>query len=101
MCPDYPHDALDRTVPYGVYDVTTKCSLIYVGTSSDTPASAVDAIAAWWQGDGQATWSGDHLLVLALVAGSNGCRVDAWKRTSTGTDLRSVRIDRDGVSLSS
>jgi hypothetical protein len=76
---DYPHDALGRAVPYGVYDITTNRGFIYLGTSGDTPAFAVDAIAAWWQSDGHATWPGNHLLVLADAGGSNGCRVRAWK----------------------
>lgn len=76
---DFPGDADGRAVPYGVYDVTTNRGFIYLGTSGDTPAFAVDAIAAWWQSDGHATWPGDHLLVLADAGGSNGCRIRAWK----------------------
>ena len=76
---DYPHDALGRAVPYGVYDITTNRGFIYLGTSGDTPAFAVDAIAAWWRSDGHVTWPVDHLLVLADAGGSNGCRVRAWK----------------------
>jgi len=76
---DFPGDADGRAVPYGVYDITTNRGFIYLGTSGDTPAFAVDAIAAWWQSDGHATWPGDHLLVLADAGGSNGCRIRAWK----------------------
>jgi hypothetical protein len=78
---DYPHDALGRAVPYGVYDVTTNRGFIYLGTSGDTPAFAGDAIAAWWQTDGRAAYppGTDQLLVLADAGGSNGCRVRAWK----------------------
>jgi hypothetical protein len=76
---DFPGDADGRAVPYGVYDITTNRGFIYLGTSGDTPAFAVDAIAAWWQSDGRATWRGDHLLVLADAGGSNGCRIRAWK----------------------
>jgi hypothetical protein len=77
---DYPHDALGRAVPYGVYDVTANRGFIYLGTSGDTPAFAVDAIGAWWQTDGRGYPSGtDQLLVLADAGGSNGCRVRAWK----------------------
>ena len=46
---DFPGDAYGRAVPYGVYDITTNRGFIYLGTSGDTPAFAVDAIAAWWQ----------------------------------------------------
>jgi hypothetical protein len=78
---DYPHDALGRAVPYGVYDVTANRGFIYLGTSGDTPAFAVDAIAAWWQTEVQTGYprSTDQLLVLADAGGSNGCRIRAWK----------------------
>jgi len=78
---DFPGDALGRAVPYGVYDLTNNRGLIYLGTSGDTPAFATDAIAAWWQTDGQATYSAAtrELLLLADAGGSNGCRVRAWK----------------------
>ena len=78
---DYPHDALGRAVPYGVYDVTTNRGFVYVGTSSDTPAFAVDAIAAWWQSDARASYPPrtDQVLVLADAGGSNACRTRAWK----------------------
>jgi hypothetical protein len=78
---DFPHDALGRAVPYGVYDVTANRGFICVGTSGDTPAFAVDAIAAWWQTDGRAAFppGTDRLLVLADAGGSNGCRIRAWK----------------------
>ena len=50
---DYPHDALGRAVPYGVYDVTTNRGLIGLGTSGDTPAFAVDTIFGWWHPKGE------------------------------------------------
>ena len=78
---DYPHDALGRAVPYGVYDITMNRGFMSVGNSGDTSAFAVDAIAAWWHTEGKATWhSRDQLLVLADAGGSNGCRVRAWKQ---------------------
>ena len=78
---DYPHDAVGRAVPYVVYDVTTNRGFIYLGTSGDTPAFAVDAIAAWWPAKGRTGYPPgiDQLLVLADAAGSNGCRIRAWK----------------------
>ncbi len=77
---DFPGDALGRAVPYGVYDLANNRGLIYLGTSGDTPAFAADAIAAWWQADGQVSWpSSDHFLLLADAGGSNSCRTRAWK----------------------
>jgi hypothetical protein len=78
---DFPSDALGRAVPYGVYDLTSNRGFVYLGTSGDTPAFAVDAIAAWWQADGRATWPNrDHFLLLADAGGSNSCRSRAWKQ---------------------
>jgi len=77
---DYPHDALGRAVPYGVYDLTNHRGLIYLGSSGDTPAFAADAIAAWWQTDGRVTWpTSDHVLLLADAGGSNSCQTRVWK----------------------
>jgi hypothetical protein len=68
-------------VPYGVYDLIHNRGFVYVGTSGDTPAFAADAIAAWWQADGRATWPNtDHLLLLADAGGSNNCRSRVWKQ---------------------
>jgi len=93
---DYPHDALGRAVPYGVYDVTNNRGFIYLGTSGDTPAFAADAIAAWWQTEGLAGFplGTDHLLVLADAGGSNGCRVRAWKER-----LQVEVCDRFGIAV--
>lgn len=77
---DFPGDALGRAVPYGVYDLTNNRGFIYLGSSGDTPAFAADAIAAWWQTEGQLTWPTDtHLLLLADAGGSNSCHTRAWK----------------------
>jgi hypothetical protein len=58
---DYPHDALGRAVPYGVYDVTNNRGFVCVGTSGDTPAFAVDTISTWWQAEGETQFPGaDH-----------------------------------------
>jgi len=93
---DYPHDAIGRAVPYGVYDVTTNRGFIYLGTSGDTPALAVDAIAAWWQAKGRAGYppGTDQLLVLADAGGSNGCRIRAWKER-----LQVQICDRFGIAV--
>jgi Rhodopirellula transposase DDE domain len=77
---DYPHDALGRAVPYGVYDVTRNRGFVCVGASGDTPAFAVDTISAWWQTEGNVGFpAADRLLLLADAGGSNGCQIRAWK----------------------
>jgi hypothetical protein len=77
---DFPGDALGRAVPYGLYDVTRHRGTVAVGTSGDTAAFAVEAIATWWQTEGRAAYPrADHLLLLADSGGSNNCRARLWK----------------------
>ena len=92
---DFPGDALGRAVPYGVYDLTNNRGFVYLGSSGDTPAFAADAIAAWWQTEGQLTWpTDDHLLLPADAGGSNSCRTRAWK------ERLQVRVcDRFGLTV--
>lgn len=87
---DFLQDSLGRAAPYGIYDVLNNRGTVYVGTSADTPAFAVDAIAGWWQHDGQARFPGsDRLLILADAGGSNSCRARLWKER-----LQAVVCDR-------
>lgn len=77
---DFPQDAWCRATPYGIYDVLANRGHVVVGTSSDTPAFAVDAIGAWWQRQGRLRYpDADDLLILADAGGSNGCRPHLWK----------------------
>ena len=78
---DFRQDAIGRAAPYGIYDMIHNRGHVYVGTSSDTPQFAVDAIATWWQDEGsQAFPVGSPLLILADAGGSNGCRPRVWKQ---------------------
>ena len=45
---DFKQDALGRAVPYGIYDLQFNRGTVYLGRSADTPAFAMDTIAAWW-----------------------------------------------------
>src|ERR1035437_9836177 len=77
---DFLADSQGRAVPYGVYDITHNQGFVAVGSSGDTAAFAVDAIAAWWDGPGyQAFPTADQVLILADGGGSNGSRVRLWK----------------------
>jgi Rhodopirellula transposase DDE domain len=92
---DFPSDAVGRAVPYGVYDVTANRGLIYLGMSGDTPAFAADAVATWWQTDGQAGYlQTNQLLVLADAGGSNNCHTRAWKER-----LQMQVCDRFGLTV--
>jgi len=78
---DFPSLAVCRAVPYGIYDVTKNLGYVFVGTSTDSPKFAVDAIARWWKHEKHAVYTGvSQLLILADGGGSNGCRVRGWKQ---------------------
>jgi hypothetical protein len=77
---DFPSDALCKAVPYGLYDVLANRGHVVVGSSSDTPAFAVDAVVRWWVRCGCKRYRGaGKLLILADSGGSNGCRPRLWK----------------------
>jgi hypothetical protein len=77
---DFRQDAVCRAAPYGLYDYLANRGHMVVGTSADTPAFAVDAIAAWWRQFGSRRYPGaTDLLILADAGGSNGCRPRLWK----------------------
>jgi hypothetical protein len=73
-------DAEGMAIPYGIYDTQANRGFVVVGTSHDTPAFAVDAIALWWQGSGRRMYpQTDELLILADCGGGNSARARAWK----------------------
>jgi Rhodopirellula transposase DDE domain len=78
---DFLSDAQYRAVPYGLYDVLANQGHVVVGTSADTPAFAVDAVARWWVRCGCKRYrDAGELLILADSGGSNGCRPRLWKQ---------------------
>jgi hypothetical protein len=92
---DFREDALGRAVPYGIYDLLQHRGSVYVGESSDTPRFAVDAIACWWQEEGEAAYpEAERLLILADSGGSNGCQPRAWKK-----QLQEGLADRFGLEV--
>jgi Rhodopirellula transposase DDE domain len=92
---DFVQDSLGRAVPYGIYDVLHNRGTVYVGTSAETPAFAVDAIAGWWRREGQAAFPGAaHLLILADAGGANSCRTRLWKER-----VQAVLCDRLGLTV--
>ena len=77
---DFRSDAEGRAVPYGIFDLQANHGFFAVGTSGDTPAFAVDAIATWWRETGRERYPGARrLVILADSGGSNGYRPRAWK----------------------
>jgi hypothetical protein len=79
---DFIHDAQCRATPYGIYDTRANRGHVCVGTSADTPAFAVDALADWWRNHGKRHYpQAKELLLLSDGGGSNGCRPRLWKRS--------------------
>ena len=77
---DFLSDAECRATPYGIYDLRAGRGHVCVGTSSDTPAFAVEAIGSWWSRYGCKRYRGaNELLILADGGGSNGHRPRLWK----------------------
>jgi hypothetical protein len=92
---DFPHDALGRAVPYGIYDVGRNRGTVYLGQSADTPTFAVENIAQWCatelrEGFPNAT----RLLIEADSGGSNSARSRVWKE-----QLQVQIADRLGLTI--
>jgi hypothetical protein len=92
---DFDQDALGKAVPYGIYDLNHNLGYVYVGNSADTPQFAVEAIARWWQTEGQVMFPDQtQILILADAGGSNGCRPRLWKQ-----QLQELLADRLGLEV--
>ena len=77
---DFPHHALAKAVPYGIYDVAYNRGYVYVGTSGDTADFAVEAIERWYTRADRPRFADESkLLILCDAGGSNGYRVRNWK----------------------
>lgn len=77
---DFRSQAKGIAIPRGLYDPQANRGHVLVGTSHDTPEFAVDAIVAWWRGEGRRRYpQAACLLILADSGGSNGARCRGWK----------------------
>jgi Rhodopirellula transposase DDE domain len=92
---DFRSDADGIALPYGIYDLTANHGSVFVGTSHDTPAFAVDNLVRWWNYRGRHHYKhATEILVLADGGGSNGARTRAWKHT-----LQERLCDRHGLTV--
>jgi hypothetical protein len=83
---DFRSDADGMAIPYGIYDTQANRGAVFVGTSHDTPAFAVDAIAQWWLKEGCQRYPvARELFILADGGGSNGPRCRAWRKAIQDT----------------
>jgi len=77
---DFPGDAVGVAIPYGVYDVGRDQGFVVVGTSHNTAAFAVAAIASWWRVVGLKAYpEATRLLIEADAGSSNGKGSRLWK----------------------
>lgn len=77
---DFKQDALGTAVPYGIYDLQFNRGTVYLGRSADTPAFAVDNIAAWCATERLERFPfSSRLLIETDAGGSNSAVSRAWK----------------------
>ena len=92
---DFKRDSTGSAIPRGTYDTIANRGHVCVGSSHDTSAFAVDALACWWQNEGRRRYPHAHrLLVLADSGGSNNCRHWGWKYY-----LQTKLCDRFGLTI--
>ena len=92
---DFRSAAKGLAVPYGVYDVQGNRGAIFVGTSRDTAAFAVDSIRRWWCYEGRWRYRGAKtLLILADGGGGNSATSRAWK-----SEIQEKLCDRYGLTV--
>lgn len=92
---DFLKDAIAKAVPYGIYDGVHNQGYVYVGTSRDTAAFAVDAIVRWFERKDRPKFADESkLLILCDAGGSNGYRVRNWKY-----QLQQQLADRYGIEV--
>ena len=92
---DFRSYADAMAVPYGVYDVQANTGTMFIRTSYDTPAFAVDCVEKWWRTEGRKRYPDtQQLTILADGGGSNGCVCRAWK-----FDLQQKLCNRHGLTV--
>ena len=78
---DFPDPDVPKAVPYGIYDIGENKGWVNVGMSADTAEFAVQSIRQWWRYMGKARYpKSRRLLICADSGGSNGYRLQLWKR---------------------
>jgi len=92
---DFPNLAVEKLVPFGIYDLTNNKGHVYCGTSFETTEFAVDCICRWWEEYGQEQYPNQsEILILCDSGGSNGYRRRSWK-----WDLQTKLADRLGLTV--
>ena len=77
---DFPSYSVGKGLPFGIYDTIANLGTVYLGTTHDTPAFAVDSISEWWEKEGIKRYpNAKELYILADSGGSNSARSRVWK----------------------
>jgi hypothetical protein len=77
---DFPHQAIGKAIPYGVFDVADNSAFVNVGIDHDTATFAVVSIETWWKRMGRKRYpNARELFITADAGGSNGYRLRLWK----------------------
>ena len=95
---DFHIDAEGRAIPYGINDDQQNHGYVFVGTSYETPAFAVDSIVEWWCRVGQERYPEARELLILAECGrseahphdSNGSRIDSRCSTCEYNAIRST-----------
>ncbi len=78
---DFPDPNVSKVVSYGIYDIGENQGWVNVGMSADTAEFAVQSIREWWQHTDKPRYrKSRRLLICADSGGSNGYRLQLWKR---------------------
>ena len=73
---DFRSEADGLAMPYGIYDTQANRGAVFVGTSHNTPAFAVDAIAQWWLKEGCQRYPTAHELFILADGGALRANID-------------------------
>lgn len=77
---DFYSYAIGIGIPFGLYETEANLGTVFIGTSHNTAAFAVDCIRKWWYLIGRKRYClSKKILILADSGGSNGYRSRAWK----------------------
>jgi hypothetical protein len=78
---DFLSEGVGKAVPYGIYDRQHNSGTVYVGTSADTPAFAVDSLLAWCKTELPVRFpAATSLFIEADGGGSNSARSRVFKQ---------------------
>jgi hypothetical protein len=85
---DFRSDAKGIALPYGIYDLAANHGHLFVGTSHDTPAFAVDNLSKWW------LYHGRHRLPQNQPSASPSRRRRQQRSAQAGLETLSPRTPR-------